>query len=623
MAELAGLLLALPGVIDLCFKYGELLKEKLDLFLKADEHSSLQRIIVDLVDGNIKDTLRFFQHIAGQLEPGFSAQLEDLLRTLTNTLAKALSAFPTDKGAGGKSAAATTASATKKISSLASNWAARAKYAMYDARRIDEACRELEAWQDRYLKRVTVYMQFVHYPATAGALPLGSGSGGANASAHAATNTASPHTGHSDGGSSPFPSTHHAEHDATNDIAALLERVRLGRKPVTGPLRISHDPATRYERIDVSPLWKPLPTSASAPDASSFSRAAAAKLVEFRGYAGADARTVDVMRATVRNVAAELRRVDAATMGILECVGFSDEPLQQRFVLHFATPVPLRSAAGPVGDGDGAGGDGGGAGTDDGDPRSLRALLADERNKRLGKKHSISDRVRLAQRVATAVLYVHSCGFVHKNIRPDNIIVFSDAAFAAGPADAQTAAEVAAQRHLLRFPYKLGRPFLAGYDGIREEQAFTTLADAASWRERIYLPPDRLVAERAARARFSWRHDVYSLGVVLLELALWEDFTDAGGRMGRLLRQAADPSGVLLERVKEVPRIMGDKYADAVRACLRMLQGEGGGSGGDGVGADATALQDEQWQALRDEDGVVIGASYIAQVMGRLEDISI
>ena len=160
------------------------------------------------------------------------------------------------------------------------------------------------------------------------------------------------------------------------------------------------------------------------------------------------------------------------------------------------------------------------------------------------------------------------------------------------------------ERRTLRFPYVIGRPFLAGYDGVREEKSITMLVDVMDWKHRIYLPPARLAA-KAERPKFTWKHDVYSLGVVLLEIALWEDFTDIRGRMGKRLKDSSNMPIALMECVKQVPRILGEKYGDAVRACLRMLQDE------------------EEFSPFHDEDGVLMGTSYISQVMSKLEDINV
>ncbi|KAF8248794.1 hypothetical protein K440DRAFT_641897 [Wilcoxina mikolae CBS 423.85] len=132
-----------------------------------------------------------------------------------------------------------------------------------------------------------------------------------------------------------------------------------------------------------------------------------------------------------------------------------------------------------------------------------------------------------------------------------------------------------AEKRLHRFPYMIGRPFLAGYDGICDEKAVSSLADVTDWKRLIYLAPDRL-GNIAVRQPFTWKYDVYCLGAVLLEIALWEDFTDGSGRVRKLLKESSDEMKpmVLMNQTKQVPRLLGNRFADAVVACLRMLENE-------------------------------------------------
>ncbi|KAF8248795.1 hypothetical protein K440DRAFT_641898 [Wilcoxina mikolae CBS 423.85] len=89
--------------------------------------------------------LSFFNEVSEQIEPGFSDQLEELLRILTSTLAKTISAFP-------------------KVDDLKMGVVVKAKYVFYDAKKIERSCQELERLHDCFLKRASIHMQFVFYP---------------------------------------------------------------------------------------------------------------------------------------------------------------------------------------------------------------------------------------------------------------------------------------------------------------------------------------------------------------------------------------------------------------------------------------------------------------------------
>lgn len=85
----------------------------------------------------------------------------------------------------------------------------------------------------------------------------------------------------------------------------------------------------------------------------------------------------------------------------------------------------------------------------------------------------------------------------------------------------------------------------------------------------IYRHPDRQgPPEDAPGNRFSVLHDIYALGVVLLEVGLWrpvmgyEEWRDCG---------SADERKSMLEEhaAERLPHYMGRGYTDAVSACLK------------------------------------------------------
>jgi len=222
-------------------------------------------------------------------------------------------------------------------------------------------------------------------------------------------------------------------------------------------------------------------------------------------------------------------------------------------------------------------------------PKSLRTLLAEPINRRQGWLHSISDRIRLARAIASAVLYMHIWGFVHKNIQPENIIIFECA--------------TRSQATNGKWPYVIGTPFLVGYDGVRQATAESKRLQTSEWRQRIYLAPGRL--NMTDNGKFHMRHDVYSLGVVLLETVFWKNFTDDRSAIGSKLKSGHNPAKILHDESVQVSRILGDKYYTAVNACLNELR------------------EEKATHVLDDQDGIVQGRAYMDQVMRHLEDITV
>jgi len=111
------------------------------------------------------------------------------------------------------------------------------------------------------------------------------------------------------------------------------------------------------------------------------------------------------------------------------------------------------------------------------------------------------------------------------------------------------------------------------------------------------------------------QHDIYSLGVCLLELGLWQSFVkyDTAGTspcpssaLGLSIGSAEflDPSllkDYLLSMARSaLPRRMGTKYAQVVETCLTCLD------------PDNTDFGNEE--EFHDADGILVGVRYIEKV---------
>lgn len=184
---------------------------------------------------------------------------------------------------------------------------------------------------------------------------------------------------------------------------------------------------------------------------------------------------------------------------------------------------------------------------------------------------------------------------MHKNIRPENIIILV-------PETSGANLEVIKKVH---YPFTIGRAYLAGYDGIRKNDASSARMEEQDPVRRLYLPPERLCANGQV-VKFSWKHDIYSLGVVLMEIVFWTDFTTKRDLQDQNLQRTENiPSKLRRKYLPKVSWLLGDKYHDAVRACLNMLKGESAG------------------ETIKDEDGLTLGVSYISQILDRLETINL
>ena len=162
----------------------------------------------------------------------------------------------------------------------------------------------------------------------------------------------------------------------------------------------------------------------------------------------------------------------------------------------------------------------------------------------------LSDRIQLAHKIATCILYLHAVNWLHKALRSDSIMVFPK-----------------------KNKYDLEHPFITGYEYARPDRDGETTTGGAfnPWWE-IYAHPMYQGGNTKGHYRKSF--DIYSLGVILLEIAYWKSIEvvmeidpekappkDLYQICGRLLA----PDSKYLEYVRAN---LGDKYCIAVTSCL-------------------------------------------------------
>ncbi|KAM3511403.1 hypothetical protein MY11210_004953 [Beauveria gryllotalpidicola] len=227
-------------------------------------------------------------------------------------------------------------------------------------------------------------------------------------------------------------------------------------------------------------------------------------------------------------------------------------------------------------------------------PRSLRDALASD------PAPALSDIVRIGQHIAEAVSLVHAFGFVHKNVRPETTVVIRR-----GDNDDDEA---------------FGRPsaFLAGFEKLRLDLGLTHKLGDESWGQNLYRHPSR--HGQSPVDFFVMQHDIYSLGVCLLEIGLWKSFVHAEQTGSSSAAARTRPSdwfqqhakrseGCTPELLKEdlvalandlLPPRMGYLYTNLVKTCLTCLD------------ANNEDFGDES--EFLDGDGILVGVRYVEKV---------
>lgn len=185
----------------------------------------------------------------------------------------------------------------------------------------------------------------------------------------------------------------------------------------------------------------------------------------------------------VRKLARTLSRVDPLTFGLLRCAGV---------IKHLSPAVDILKPPSQAGsaaqvesfelifsapNGFGA-------------PESLRALLLSP-----SQEHPLNERFEVAKQLANSVMFVHNAQFVHKNISPETVLLLKD--------DSST----------------LGMPFLVGFEKFRLADGRTYHIGDSLWQQNLYRHPTRQGLRPIEDYRM--QHDIYSLGVCLLEIGMW------------------------------------------------------------------------------------------------------
>jgi hypothetical protein len=272
----------------------------------------------------------------------------------------------------------------------------------------------------------------------------------------------------------------------------------------------------------------------------------------------------------VRDLARVLSKVDPMLFGLLSCrdvVKVRDSSTEKiaGFDFIFLIPPELSQAV----------------------PHSLRSLLLDQRT-----KYPLNERFDLAVSLARSIVFLHSSRFVHKNISPENIIVFQ------------------------RSPDELGTPFLVGFERFRFAEGQTVMAGDCLWEKNLYRHPRRQGLHPEEQYRM--QHDIYSVGICLLEIGLWSSFVNYSEDQTSITPSPELPISELIAAkdqrkaavmVKDVlikmarsrlPILMGKTYTDIVMSCLTCL--------------DKNNEEFGNEREFEDEDGILVGVRYIEKV---------
>ncbi|KAF2462891.1 uncharacterized protein BDR25DRAFT_308091 [Lindgomyces ingoldianus] len=217
---------------------------------------------------------------------------------------------------------------------------------------------------------------------------------------------------------------------------------------------------------------------------------------------------------------------DGYRMHTLGCIGFLDEPSKNRSLILYRSPsVPSTAQGVPT----------------------LHNIICK------AAKPSLGNRFRTARALASTLLTIHASSWVHKNICSRSILML--------PVSSTDSENL---------------PYLLGWDVARPLEAGTSLHGMFDLEPNLYRHQARF---GKPFQKFSNEHDIYSLGVVLLEIGLWKTMSTIFARpLEKHPRIKTTEQHDLFRRVNgmiidlanspDLKREMGEGYAAIVRRCL-------------------------------------------------------
>ena len=246
-------------------------------------------------------------------------------------------------------------------------------------------------------------------------------------------------------------------------------------------------------------------------------------LVEYKNYDGSlPAEALENLNGQVQQLASRLSSSGSHNL-TLPFQGFIKEEALQRYAFVFTYPTRVRHTP----------------------PESLNSLI---KAARTDARFSLITRFRVAETVAKVLGNFHADGWVHKSVRSHSIMFFEG--LASQPYDS---------------------PYLVDFEFSRPEMAETQYTYDNDVEKNLYRHPERAGQPTVT---FNKLHDIYALGVVLLEIGLWQSALSIYDHACENLREGVTMSrngikNMFIEVAKRrLPHHMGEPYVGAVITCL-------------------------------------------------------
>ncbi|KIM96602.1 hypothetical protein OIDMADRAFT_58913 [Oidiodendron maius Zn] len=244
-----------------------------------------------------------------------------------------------------------------------------------------------------------------------------------------------------------------------------------------------------------------------------------------------------LIRSRIKALAVLLSSSKSSELGLLKCIGFfkDDQPVIERYALLLEVPTFQ----------------------DQQTSQTLPNLLSQESPRSLYDLISttspplLGDRFRIASILCNIVLQIHSSTWLHKDIRSSNILLLNQKP---GLSSAESG---------------IAQPFLVGFDFSRPDRpSAESLEQPRDKNENTYRHPNLWPSQNAGpRPRYRKEYDIFSLGVVLLEIGNWK-LVDKRCTARDLERPEAWKA-FLMKCTEPLGHKCGRIYQEVVETCLK------------------------------------------------------
>jgi hypothetical protein len=230
------------------------------------------------------------------------------------------------------------------------------------------------------------------------------------------------------------------------------------------------------------------------------------------------------------------------TIYSLQCLGYKDEVDKHRFTFFYQLPPVSSDVENKL--------------------LTLHELINQLDDKtRQPLKPSLGSRFNIAYCLALSLLNIHGSSWLHKNIWSRGILLFHKGDNGIEPFETKPTGTS-----------KTCLGFLGDWGYARPIGGNTQMRSNFDIESNLYLHPER---QGSPGREFARRHDIYALGVVLLEIGVWRTASQLFGsqikdaqRAGKLPKSKDVYTALLGLAKMQLGKEMGERYAAAVVACL-------------------------------------------------------